>query len=74
MSAITPLACTSNGEIRLQGGTEELEGRVEICLENEWTTVCDQMWDDTDASVVCRQLKLGYLGEALSYVVLATLL
>ena len=53
--------CTE-GELRLVGGTTGIEGRVEICFSDEWGTVCDQMWDDTDASVVCRQLKLHSTG------------
>ena len=48
--------------MRLQG-SNRVEGLVEICLNNEWGTVCDQMWDVTDASVVCRQLGLGLTGE-----------
>ena len=57
------LGCT-HGEIRLAGGTGDgqSEGRVEICLNNEWGTVCDQMWDDIDAGVVCRQLHLDSNG------------
>ena len=42
--------------MRLAGGANNNEGRVEICLSDEWGTVCDQMWDETDARVVCRQL------------------
>ena len=49
-------------DVRLVNGASFTEGRVEICLNNEWGTVCDQMWDDTDASVVCRQLELASAG------------
>ena len=38
------------------GGISPYEGRVEICLDEEYSTVCDQMWDVTDASIACRQL------------------
>ena len=48
----------SEGDVRLAGSNSFTEGRVEICLNNEWGTVCDQSWDSIDAGVVCRQL--GY--------------
>ena len=57
----TSLGCTE-GETRLANGTY-FEGRIEICYNNEWGTVCDQMWDDTDAGVVCRQLGLATMGK-----------
>ena len=49
--------CISEGEIRLRGGTEE-EGRVEMCLNNTWGTLCSSSWSDTEAAVACQQL--GY--------------
>ena len=45
------------------GGTNIAEGRVEICLRNEWGTVCDQMWDTADSGVVCRQLGFASAGN-----------
>ena len=51
------VACTQS-EIRLQGGANSMTGRVEICINNVWGTVCDDFWGNSDAQVVCRQL--GY--------------
>ena len=45
-----------NGAIRLVGGSISREGRVEICVNETWGTICNRMWDNTDASVACRQL------------------
>ena len=49
------------GDIRLQGGTST-QGRVEICNNNEWGTVCSDQWDTLDARVACRQLGLPFDG------------
>ena len=47
-----------NGDIRLANGNTAFEGRVEICWNETWGTVCDGFWSGFDAQVACRQL--GY--------------
>ena len=50
-------------DLRLVGGQVPNEGRVEICMDQQWGTICDYSWDDNEARVVCRQL--GYPLESM---------
>lgn len=47
--------CT-DGAVRLASGQVQNEGRVEVCYNHVWGTVCDDQWSSVDANIVCRQL------------------
>jgi len=53
----------NNGDIRLAGSTIAGRGRVEICWNEAWGTVCDDLWNSFDANVACRQLGFSSTGK-----------
>ena len=60
----------SDGDVRLEGGSNPAAGRLEVCANQVWGTVCSgYYWSTSDSNVVCRQLGYQFFGEAavLSY-------
>ncbi len=53
------------GEFRLVNGSTPNEGRLEVCHDLKWGTICDDYWTTDDATVVCRE-HLGYPAGAMS--------
>ena len=53
-------------QIRIQGGANPKEGRVEVFHDGKWGAVCGDGWGIEEAMTVCRQLDLGYAGKAVA--------
>ena len=52
----------AHGDVRLVDGSVPSEGRVEVCVNGQWGTVCVRgyryHWNEINTDVVCKQL--GY--------------
>ena len=59
------IPCYGEGSVRIANNTSTFSrnfdggftstGRVEVCYNGSYGSVCDVGWDDEDASVVCRR-------------------
>ena len=61
-----PVSCQT-GDIRLIGGNEHYKGRLEVCINQVWGTVCSRSWDSVDTKVACRQLGHQELGNNINF-------
>ena len=52
-----------HGDIRLVGGSDPYQGRIEVCVNNAWGTVCNKQWSFAEGSVACRRLGLQLFGK-----------
>ena len=63
ISYFTIAQICDHGDIRLEDGPTMFEGRVEVCLDGQWVTVCNDFWGSNEIAVVCRQLGFQVTGE-----------
>lgn len=53
----------NHGGIRLTGSNTTMQGRVELCYDGVWGTICSDYWEVQEAMVACRQLGFSSAGE-----------
>ena len=66
--------CNEEGSIRLSNGADSREGRVEICLNGYWGTVCSAGWNERDALVACTQAGYQTLSKLMVSFIMITYL
>ena len=52
--------------MRLADGVLEQEGRVEVCVNRVWGSICRTGWDKTDGYVLCKEAGFDDAGMSLA--------
>ena len=60
---LEPLNCV-DGDVRLVNSNTSQEGRLQVCFNRVWGTVCNDRFDSDDARVVCSQLSTQFEGPS----------
>ena len=50
------------GDIRLADGGPN-RGRIEVCIYEQWNSLCSETWTARNTEVVCRQLGYASTGH-----------
>ncbi|XP_052789613.1 scavenger receptor cysteine-rich type 1 protein M130-like isoform X2 [Mya arenaria] len=62
VQVIFHLCYAASSNIRLVGGSSQYSGRVEIQVNQRWSTICHHGFSDTNAAVICRMLNFPTTG------------
>ena len=66
------ISCTKDGAVRLVGGVSQYDGRVEVCINKIWGTVCASGTTSSDAQQICKSRGFSEQGEKVVCKILCT--
>jgi len=59
------VSCAHKIEVRLNGGFDPRQGRLEVFHSGVWATACAPIFNHAAARVVCNMLGFGYVGQTI---------
>ena len=58
----------SDGELRLAGKVTATSGRLEVCYNRAWGTVCSYAWGTTESRLACQLL--GFQAYGINFMIM----